>query len=148
MLYLLGSPNSLFYIGLLMMFTAIAGSIYYYFFPVDNWFKEECQKPKKKDRNKMSIKINSDKYVTFKWFIWTVGGISAAALLILGFIFSHVFNMIETGDSNCKNEIKNMVDKYQSDHDKIMKFEELKPIIQNDHDSLIKLEKRLENLKK
>ncbi len=92
--------------------------------------------------------ISSDKYITFKWFTWIVGGISGSALVILGFIFNYVFNRIEIIESNCKNEIKNIADKYQSDHDKIMKFEDLKSIIQTDHDSIIKLEERLGNLKK
>ena len=92
--------------------------------------------------------ISSDKYVTFQWFKWTIAGISGAAILILGFFFNHVFSRIDTVETNSRNDIKNMEVKYQSDHDKIMKFEDLKTIIQTDHDSLTKLEERLRNFKK
>ena len=46
-----------------------------------------------------------------------------------------------------RNDIKNISDKYQVDHDKITKLEDLKVIIQHDHNNLLKLEERVNNLK-
>ncbi len=92
--------------------------------------------------------INSEKGVSLTQFLSIVGGVSVIFLGILAFIVNLLFGRIDAVDSNCKSDIKKMEDKYQRDHDKITKFEDLKSTIQTDHDSLIKLEESLRNLKK
>jgi amino acid permease len=85
---------------------------------------------------------HTDKYISRSWFMSIIGGIC----LFLMFIGYNIYSRIDKIESNSKSDIKDLGEKYQSDHDKIMKFEDLKPIIQTDHDNLIKSEARLENL--